>query len=168
MFFSTKNRERVKKENPGISIGEISKKLGVEWKALTPEEKAPYEAMASKDKQRYKDETANYTPPKTLSSPSKKKTKKDPNEPKRGMSSYMIYSQKNRSKIKESYPDLSFGDLAKKVSETFKQLSAEEKKKYEDLATEDKVRYEREMKAYKAKKASTAAESDDSESDSDD
>ena len=58
-----------------------SKKLGVEWKAVTPEEKATYEAMANKDKQRYKDEIANYTPPKTLSSPSKKKTKKDPNEP---------------------------------------------------------------------------------------
>ena len=177
-----------------------SKKLGVEWKAVTPEEKATYEAMANKDKQRYKDEIANYTPPKTLSSPSKKKTKKDPNEPskydtrkcflilfwkfhafglltnslrlfvilERSMSAYMIYSQKNRSKIKESYPDLSFGDIAKKVSEIFKQLPAEEKKKYEDRATEDKVRYQREMKAYKAKKTSTAAESDDSESDSDD
>lgn len=31
-------------------MGEVAKALGAEWKALTAEEKAPYEATANEDK----------------------------------------------------------------------------------------------------------------------
>ena len=39
----------------------------------------------------------------------KKRTKKDPNAPKKALSAFMIFSQENRSKIKEANPDASFG-----------------------------------------------------------
>ena len=91
------------------------------FKALTSEEKAPYEEMARKDKERYKREMADYVPPSESedeSDSNKKgkgkkttKKKKDPNAPKRGKSSFMFFSTEWRSKIKEENPDATFGEL---------------------------------------------------------
>ena len=64
----------------------------------------------------------------------KGKAKKDPNAPKRGKSSFMFYSTEMRAKIKEENPDLSFGDLGRKIGEMFKALSPEEKAKCEGAA----------------------------------
>lgn len=44
--------QRVKEANPGAGIGDIAKLLGAEWKALTAEQKAPYEERARADKVR--------------------------------------------------------------------------------------------------------------------
>jgi hypothetical protein len=69
------------------------------------------------DKERYKTEMAKYTPPagsKSAKTPAVKKAvkkKKDPNAPKRNMSSFMFFSNELRPKLKEEQPDLSFGDL---------------------------------------------------------
>jgi hypothetical protein len=40
---------------------------------------------------------------------SAKRSKKDPNAPKRGLSAYMFFSQANRNKVKEENPEASFG-----------------------------------------------------------
>jgi len=42
MLFSKENREKVKAENPDITFGQIGKKLGEMWRALSDEEKAEY------------------------------------------------------------------------------------------------------------------------------
>ncbi|PNW88436.1 hypothetical protein CHLRE_01g029450v5 [Chlamydomonas reinhardtii] len=55
MYFSNSNRDKVKAENPGIAFGEVGKLLGERWKAMSAEEKAPYDEMAAKDKVRYAD-----------------------------------------------------------------------------------------------------------------
>jgi len=39
---SKENREKVKAENPDITFGQIGKKLGEMWRALSDEEKAEY------------------------------------------------------------------------------------------------------------------------------
>ena len=41
----------------------------------------------------------------------KKKGKKDPNAPKKPLSSYMIYTSTNRARVKEENPSASFGDI---------------------------------------------------------
>jgi len=70
--------------------------------------------------------------------------------PKRPMSAYFMFSNENRNAIKEKNPGVTFGGLAKIISEEFKKLSEKELKKYQDKAAADKARYEKEMKAYKA------------------
>jgi hypothetical protein len=50
MFYAIANRDRVKAENEGITFGEVAKRLGVEWKALSAEEKKTYEEKAAADK----------------------------------------------------------------------------------------------------------------------
>ncbi|KAA8901828.1 hypothetical protein DIURU_003077 [Diutina rugosa] len=60
MFFANENRDVVRSENPGVSFGQVGKLLGEKWKALTSEEKTPYEAKAEADKKRYEKEKAEY------------------------------------------------------------------------------------------------------------
>ncbi|KAF3911748.1 hypothetical protein AA313_de0205719 [Arthrobotrys entomopaga] len=60
MFFANEQRENVRSENPGIAFGQVGKVLGERWKALSDKQRAPYEAKAAADKQRYEDEKKAY------------------------------------------------------------------------------------------------------------
>lgn len=51
--FCSDHRPKIKEENPGISIGDIAKKLGELWAAQSPKDKAPYAAKAAKLKEKY-------------------------------------------------------------------------------------------------------------------
>src|SRR5210317_235635 len=57
----------------------------------------------------------------------KKKKVKDPNAPKRNVSAYLHYSSAKRGDVKESQPDLSFGEITKVVTASWKALSVEER-----------------------------------------
>ncbi len=57
-----------------------------------------------------------------------KKTKKDPNAPKRGLSAFMIFSQENRSRIKEEHPTAKFGEMGKLLGQKWKEMSEDDKK----------------------------------------
>ena len=50
-IFSSERREAIKEANPGISVTEISKKLGEEWKNVSEADKAKYQEMAQKEKE---------------------------------------------------------------------------------------------------------------------
>lgn len=52
-IFCSDHRSKIKNDNPGISIGDIAKKLGVMWSNVTPKEKTPYEQKAMKLKEKY-------------------------------------------------------------------------------------------------------------------
>ncbi len=97
----------------------------------------------------------------SVPSPKKKKKTKDPNAPKRPMTTYMFYNQDVRSKLKDENPDLSFGDLGKLIGQKYKQLTAEEKQKYTDQAEEAKAAYDKAMEKY-------TPPDDDEDNDSDD
>ncbi|XP_059191177.1 high mobility group protein B2a [Centropristis striata] len=58
--FCSDHRPRIKEENPGISIGDIAKKLGELWSTQTSKDKAPYEARALKLKEKYEKDVAAY------------------------------------------------------------------------------------------------------------
>ena len=60
MFFANENRDIVRAENPDATFGQLGKLLGDKWKALTPEEKGPYEQKAAADKKRYEQAKAAY------------------------------------------------------------------------------------------------------------
>jgi structure-specific recognition protein 1 len=52
-YFGAAKREEIKREQPGITIGEVGKKLGELWRAATADEKKPFDEMAERDKERY-------------------------------------------------------------------------------------------------------------------
>ncbi|GFH44976.1 hypothetical protein CTEN210_01450 [Chaetoceros tenuissimus] len=150
-LYSNANRARIKEENEGIGFGEVAKILSKEFKEISADERAKWDALAQKDKERYLREMEGYTPPSDDEEVvTKKKKKKDPNAPKRNMSAYFLYSQEIRPTIREQNPDAAFGDIAKLISKAFKELSESERKRFDDLAAADKERYQKAMAAYKA------------------
>ncbi|EDO14988.1 hypothetical protein Kpol_376p1 [Vanderwaltozyma polyspora DSM 70294] len=60
MFFANETRDIVRAENPDVSFGQVGRILGEKWKALTPEDKVPFEAKAEADKKRYESEKELY------------------------------------------------------------------------------------------------------------
>ncbi|CAI4262696.1 CQS_1a_G0002870.mRNA.1.CDS.1 [Saccharomyces cerevisiae] len=60
MFFANENRDIVRSENPDVTFGQVGRILGERWKALTAEEKQPYESKAQADKKRYESEKELY------------------------------------------------------------------------------------------------------------
>ncbi|KAI8366236.1 high mobility group box domain-containing protein [Blakeslea trispora] len=79
----------------------------------------------------------------------KKRSKKDPNAPKRGLSAYMFFSQEQRQTVKDENPEATFGQIGKLLGEKWKNMSEEDKKPYVEKAEKDKQRYEGEKASRK-------------------
>lgn len=58
MLWLNQNREKIKKENPGIAVTEIAKKGGLMWSEM--KDKSEWEAKAAKEKERYAKEMEEY------------------------------------------------------------------------------------------------------------
>ncbi len=135
------------------------------YKSITIEEKQAWEYKAEEDKQRDDEEMKTYIPPHgydnqgnllitygNLSPSSLRKKYKDPNAPKRANTAYVLFTNEYRPKIMEDNPGIKFIDLGMTLGEKWRELSREERRKFEDLAQEDKVRHAKEMEDYKKKK----------------
>jgi len=157
MFFLAQNRERIKQENPGIQFGEVGRKAGQMWNALSAEEKQPYNALSEKDKTRFEKEMENYTPeddsdeeapPKKRSKAATTKKKKDPNAPKAAINAYFFYVRENREDYKSKHPGMKTTDITKALGKQWKEMAEKEKEPYQKLADQDKERYKKEMAEY--------------------
>jgi len=86
----------------------------------------------------------------TFMKPKKNKNKKvkDPNAPKRGLSAWIIFTNEQRPIFKENNPESSTTELTTLMSQEWKNMTDEDKKKYTDLAVVDKQRYMKEMEEY--------------------
>ena len=60
IFFTNDMREKVKADNPDAKTTDLTKIMSPMWKALSPEDKKPYEDKAKADKERYEKEMENY------------------------------------------------------------------------------------------------------------
>ncbi|XP_041653964.1 FACT complex subunit SSRP1a isoform X1 [Cheilinus undulatus] len=76
MLWLNSSRERIKSENPGISITEISKKAGEMWRQLGKEEKEEWETKAGEAKRQYDKLKKEYAESGGGGSTSKKESKK--------------------------------------------------------------------------------------------
>lgn len=73
-----------------------------------------------------------------------------PKEPKRPSSSYFIFVQERRAQVSETMPGAKMGELAKKLTEHWNALGAEEKKEFDDKAAKLKAEYEEEMVKFRS------------------
>jgi hypothetical protein len=69
--------------------------------------------------------------------------------PKRARGSFVLFTKDERPKIQQENPSIKFTDLGAVLGERWRNLSAEERKKYDDLADQDKIRFANEMELYK-------------------
>jgi hypothetical protein len=137
IIFCNQNRELLKNANPSLKTVELTKLLGQRWKALTPQEKAPYENAAAQDKLRFETESKNYVAP-----PEYQRSKRTREGPKKPLTAYLIFANANRESMKRTFPALKMTDLAKKLGERWRSLSAEERAPFENKAQEAKAAYE--------------------------
>merc|ERR1712025_1541784 len=138
-LFTADKRDEMKAKYPDLKVHEIAKKLGEMWKNM--EDKSKYEKQAEEAKSAYQEAMRNYQPsggtgksPKTA----QKRPQKDPNAPKRPQSSYFLWMNENRQKIKDENPGISVTEIGKKAGEIWKNMSADDKKVYDDKAKKAK------------------------------
>ena len=157
-FFSKEQHPLIKEENPDLSFGEKQSLISQKWKELSDEDKEPYQKQHLADKERYSKEKEEYDSAVESSgeSPTTKKSSKSKNTgPKKATSAYGFFKQEVSKKLKESNPELTFGDLQKEVGKQWTSLKESKDSKqvtlYESYVkknTDDKERYAKEMEEY--------------------
>lgn len=167
LLYQNAMREQFKRENPGMTFGQLAKYTSHMYKNLTPDEKATWEARAAQDKARYNAEIAAYQPPPghdargvliEESRPRKrsKRSPRDPLAPKRASGAYVFFTNYMRPKVNEEFPGIKFVELGKLLGERWRALTPLQKKEYEGMAAEDKVRFQLAMQQYTANQAAAA------------
>ncbi|KAJ1800981.1 FACT complex subunit ssrp1 [Coemansia sp. RSA 2399] len=74
---------------------------------------------------------------------------RDPNHPKRPLSSYLMFANENRDAILRRFPGILPKDVPIKSGQIWKALPEEERKKYQDRATILRAQYDVDVKKYK-------------------
>ena len=166
IFFMQDRRKSIVAKDESLTLAEISKELGRLWKEATADDKLKYEELAKADKERYTKEMESYVAPPATNEDGNddpkddstvevarkknkvKKKKKDPNMPKRGLSSYIFFMQDRRKSIVAKDESLTLAEISKELGRLWKEATADDKLKYEDLAKADKERYTKEMESY--------------------
>jgi len=104
--------------------------------------------------------------PKQTKKPAKKRAKKDPNAPKNPTTAYMYYSKQKRTELKEKNKNIQFGELSRQISQSWKELTDDDKKPFVKLHAIDKERFQKEMQNY-TKPSDSESDSEESSSDDD-
>lgn len=65
--------------------------------------------------------------------------------PKRPSNSFILFSKKNREKVRAENPDINNKELISKLSELWRSMDADEKEEYMEMAENDKKRYNEEI-----------------------
>lgn len=153
-FFVQTCREEHKRTNPGeqVVFSEFSKKCAGRWKVMDMNDKRPFEEMAARDKMRWEEEMKHWTPVDGRKG-KKQKRKKDPNAPKRPQTAFFLFCADHREALRQQFPDLRIGEIAKKLGEKWAQCDGEKRAKYEGIANDQKETYKRQMEAYKSGKS---------------
>lgn len=170
---------------------DTDKDMRLAWKEAAPEIRQVFINLAEADKARFQRENLVYTTEKealqkyyekqtqdvamelldaTLVAQAalemtkkQKKVKKDPEAPKRPVSSYLYFAMDKREAVVEDNPNAKPTEITTMIGEMWKQLVEKANggtKKYEDMAAKDKARYEEEKVVYDAMMAERKAQAD--------
>jgi hypothetical protein len=154
LLYQNAMREQFKRENPGMTFGQLAKYTS-------------HMSRAHQDKARFDTEISAYVPPPGHDArgvliedlrPRKrnKRGPKDPAAPKRASGAYVFFTNVMRPKVLQEYPGIKFVELGKVLGERWRALTPDEKKRFEEMASDDKVRFQVEMQQYTANQAAAA------------
>jgi hypothetical protein len=118
-----------------VSVSQIAGAARDQWAALSTEQRAPYEALALAERERYSREKAEYE----LTLP-----------PKRALSPYSYFIVEQRPSIIASNPNMSFADVGRELGRQWSALppSHPQRRRCEEQALADRMRYVRDKAAY--------------------
>jgi len=137
-FFMAKQPEIKGELGHKASVTEVSKRSAEMWRNLPADERAHWDDVAAKDKQRYMVEKATYTGPWQVPW---KRAKKDPSAPKRPMSAFLYFSQDKRRQIKEENPTIRNTEVSRILGELWRNASVEEKRPHVEKEKEEREKY---------------------------
>jgi len=129
---------------PEATTPELMKEIGRQWKSISEKDKAWYQSMASKDKERYKREMDDMNKLKEFHKIDSCQLKR----PKKCLSSYMIFVREVRAKVTQDFPDMNALDVMKEVGRRWQSIIPEDKKYFQTQADKDKERFKRENQQY--------------------
>ena len=155
LFFCAEYREKMKNENPELSVKDIVSKLGILWKQLkkdnSPEVKR-FEKMSLEDRNRYKSEMNGYVPLiRKINKKEKKDKKSDENisslietekkkeeeekiikrsKKKEKDEGYPKFMRSKRNKTKKTHPELDSEGILRYLAEKWEKFPDSKKEKY--------------------------------------
>jgi hypothetical protein len=153
MYFVQQRREEVRKNNPNLDNKHVISRLGQLWRALDEAGRAPYNALAKKDRERYLREKVewekknpNFTLGKSGGRPAKNVGKSG--GPKRAMSAYMFFVKEQRGSVKGANPGMDNRAIIRLLGQMWRDMSETGKAQYRAAAVQDKTRFENEKKTW--------------------
>merc|ERR1712071_514228 len=132
---------------------EFSRKCADRWKIMSDIEKKRFNMLAENDKRRWDIEMKAFNTTNSTGQAKKMKQKKDPNVPKRPMTSYFLFMQEKRESVVKDQPGIKIGDIAKEISRRWAEVGPKEKEKFEKLAETAKAKYAEDKAAYDESRA---------------
>lgn len=172
LLYCADHRAIVRRQYPGLMMGQIAKKLGEGWAQCPADLKKQYEAASQNEKEDYRRQKEIYkaniqnNPPPNIqrqwdntqqqynnhtlvNKPRKRqKQKKDPNAPKRPHSAFLLYCADHRGILRQQFPGARVGELAKKLGAGWAQCDPEVREQYEAVSTRQKEEYKRQKELY--------------------
>lgn len=161
MRFVEQQRPLVVRQNPGLKVVDIVKRVAQQWRALSPEQKRPFEEASRADHAQYKVDIAQY---KSQLSPAQSAALKEEKrqklakrksirhkreltllgKPKRPRTAFNIFMSENFAQARGTSMQ------AKLISMTndWKKMRISERQVYSQLAEDDQIRYRNEMKSW--------------------
>jgi hypothetical protein len=137
-FFMSKQAEIKEELGDKATVTAISKRSAELWKHLPTVERAHWDDIAAKDKQRYMVEKASYTGPWQVPW---KRAKKDPSAPKRPMSAFLFFSQGRRSEIKKQNPELKNTEVSRLLGRMWRTAPEEERNPHIEKEKGERAKY---------------------------
>ncbi|GAA6066690.1 transcription factor A, mitochondrial isoform X2, partial [Tachysurus ichikawai] len=151
----------VGRQNPDIKAVDVVRKIALQWRTLTVEEKQPFEDASIAAREQYKVDVKVYkdqlTPAQSAAIAEEKRQKKAKRrairkkrelnslgKPKRPRTAFNIFMAEHFEEAKGS----TMPGKMKSLFDDWKSLSLSQKQIYTQLAEDDKVRYKNEMKAW--------------------
>ncbi|KAI8888374.1 HMG-box [Backusella circina FSU 941] len=174
LLFNREMRKKLKNNNPGMTVGEISKEIGIRWRGLSQTDKSRYVHEANKLKEtqkalhpnamyirrsreelrkagqssKGKKESLRFHPLQQQQQRKRHKREKHPTAPKHPLSAYMWYLTEVRPETMRHYPGSTVGQISKLCAERWNKMMEEERAPWMARAVSDKERYAREMQIY--------------------
>merc|ERR1719219_1499129 len=130
------------------------------WKKTSENEQAPFLKKAEKAKAKYDTAKAKYRKSSGYAEfqeelkawkakAAKRPFPKDPNAPKRTMSSFMFFVNEQRPYVVSEFPDMAATDVLRELGRRWGKLSTSQQAPYVVMQKEAKEEYEEELEAYK-------------------
>ena len=140
----------VKEKNPGMRPQHVMRLVGENWAKMSSTQKEEYEEMARADRTRYAEDMKSYTPPEVpVDEPGAKRARTE-DRPRKPQTAFVLFSKELRPQLES---ELSSTEKTKKIIDTWRMMSNEEREKYQTAAKEDKERYDKELADLEAEEA---------------